>query len=88
MSVSVKEIKALLTERSALVESYRALPPEDQAAMDAVAAKVAELDARVMALEESMSHDVVSDGADAAVASAPAAAEPGRALENLQIRLL
>ena len=88
MSVTVREIKALLTERSALVESYRALPPEDQAAMDAVAAKVAELDARVMALEESMSHDVVSDGADAAVASAPAAAEPGRALENLQIRLL
>lgn len=87
MSVSVREIKALLTERSALVESYRALPPEDQAAMDAVAAKVAELDARVVALEEAMAGDVISESVDAAVASAPAA-EPGRALENLQIRLL
>jgi HK97 family phage major capsid protein len=87
MNVSVREIKALLTERSALVESYRALPPEDQAAMDAIAAKVAELDARVVALEEAMAGDVISESVDAAVASAPAA-EPGRALENLQIRLL
>jgi HK97 family phage major capsid protein len=87
MNVSVREIKALLTERSALVESYRALPPEDQAAMDAIAAKVAELDARVVALEEAMAGDVISKSVDAAVASAPAA-EPGRALENLQIRLL
>jgi len=87
MAVSVREIKALLTERSALVESYRALPPEDQAAMDAIAAKVAELDARVVSLEEAMANDVISESVDAAVASAPAA-EPGRALENLQIRLL
>ena len=87
MAVSVREIKALLTERSALVESYRALPPEDQAAMDAIAAKVAELDARVVSLEEAMAGDVISESVDAAVASAPAA-EPGRALENLQIRLL
>jgi HK97 family phage major capsid protein len=87
MNVSVREIKALLTERSALVESYRALPPEDQAAMDAIAAKVAELDARVVSLEEAMAGDVISESVDAAVASAPAA-EPGRALENLQIRLL
>jgi HK97 family phage major capsid protein len=87
MNVSVREIKALLTERSALVESYRVLPPEDQAAMDAIAAKVAELDARVVALEEAMAGDVIGESVDAAVASAPAA-EPGRALENLQIRLL
>jgi HK97 family phage major capsid protein len=46
------EISKLLQERRELVRKIRELTPEEQAQMDALAAQVADIDARVMALEE------------------------------------
>jgi HK97 family phage major capsid protein/HK97 family phage prohead protease len=50
----VAELKKLIDERAALIEQIRALTPEEQAAMDALVQGVADLDARVAAIEEAM----------------------------------
>jgi len=50
----IAELKNLIDERAALIEQIRALTPEEQAAMDALVQGVADLDARVAAIEEAM----------------------------------
>lgn len=50
----IAELKKLIEERAALIEQIRALTPEEQAAMDALTAQVADLDARLVAIEEAV----------------------------------
>jgi len=50
----IAELKKLIDERAALVEQIRALTPEEQAQMDALVQAVADLDARLIAIEETV----------------------------------
>jgi HK97 family phage major capsid protein len=49
---NMTEISRLLNERRQLLSEIRALTPDEQAKMDALTAQVADIDARVMLLEE------------------------------------
>jgi HK97 family phage major capsid protein/HK97 family phage prohead protease len=77
----VAELKKLIDERAALIEQIRALTPEEQAAMDALVQGVADLDARVAAIEEAM--DFVPEEE---MASADKAAEAERTLDLVGAR--
>jgi len=77
----VAELKKLIDERAALIEQIRALTPEEQAAMDALVQGVADLDARVAAIEEAM--DFVPEEE---MAGADKAAEAERTLDLVGAR--
>jgi HK97 family phage major capsid protein/HK97 family phage prohead protease len=77
----VAELKKLIDERAALIEQIRALTPEEQAAMDALVQGVADLDARVAAIEEAM--DFVPEEE---MAGADKAAEAERKLDLVGAR--
>ena len=69
---NMTEISRLLNERRQLLSEIRALTPEEQSKMDALTAQVADIDARVMVLEEA--------------AAAPPAPEAVRAGSNRMVR--
>lgn len=77
----VAELKKLIDERAALIEQIRALTPEEQAAMDALVQGVADLDARVAAIEEAMNFVPEEE-----MASADKAAEAERTLDLVGAR--
>jgi len=77
----VAELKKLIDERAALIEQIRALTPEEQAAMDALVQGVADLDARVAAIEEAMNFVPEEE-----MAGADKAAEAERTLDLVGAR--
>lgn len=77
----ITELKKLIDERAALIEQIRALTPEEQAAMDALVQGVADLDARVAAIEEAMNFVPEEE-----MAGADKAAEAERTLDLVGAR--
>ena len=81
----IEEIKKLTEERAALVEQIRSLTPEQQAQMDALTQSVADLDARVAAIEEAMDFSP-ADAAEENAAEAGQSAEAQRKLDEVGAR--
>lgn len=92
----IQEIRQLMTERRDLLAkldalSNRELSPDEQAAWDALTAKVGELDQRVAALEEAVANDPEQDAAAADAATIAPDQQPSQnnlKLQNLESRLL
>jgi HK97 family phage major capsid protein/HK97 family phage prohead protease len=81
----LEELKKLTEERAALVEQIRSLTPEQQAQMDALTQSVADLDARVAAIEEAMDFSP-ADAAEENAAEAGQSAEAQRKLDEVGAR--